>query len=154
MARNRLLRTKIREVKELIKAELEAQQAFKDSPKGLKKSIREHLGRIVDRIDIPEMVAIIGVAHLVKSSIDWTQIVALEVLPKYEFLFPYLEFMTGMKAPSIAELTEKAKGSVQSDAIKWLLSFSASYLIVHNFGALVQAGTNIIGLAKGLLLSS
>jgi hypothetical protein len=53
-----------------------------------------------------------------------------------------------------ATATDKIRAistSGTTELLEWIISFVAAYLIVHNFGYIVQAGKDILGVAKSLL---
>lgn len=52
---------------------------------------------------------------------------------------------------TVAEAIKKMLNSPQAELIEWLISFSLAYVIVENFGELVTAGSNVLGIAKSLL---
>ena len=43
------------------------------------------------------------------------------------------------------------EGLTGSDLVTWLISFSVAYVIVHNFGQIATAGSNLIALATQLV---
>lgn len=56
---------------ELAKKEL-AYKSNKNKP--LSESVKEHLSKMIDKIDPMKLVAVIGVTYLIKQGIDWAEI--------------------------------------------------------------------------------
>jgi len=121
-----------------------AMEAEKRKPMGL--VAREYFGKVLDKIDPLEATSIIGTTIIIKQGIDWTQY----ALPKLAQLAPYLPHGLGFPIKQFEKL-EGSKLVGANVALEWLLSFSIAYIVVRYFDKVVEAGKNIIGIARGLL---
>jgi len=64
MARGRLLKSKVREAKKIVEALTEG-QIKAEKKKDLQLSLREHLGRMIDRVDPMDMVAVLALTTVI-----------------------------------------------------------------------------------------
>ena len=162
MSRGKQLKTKIKEavmqaalVSEAIEiSKAKALQKIADK-KPLGQSVKEHLGKILDKIDPLEMAAVIGATMLIKSGIDWSQ----ETIDKNPHLGIFLvNPFSGLIVQTLDQFsTTKMQFDKmpQNEIFEWIISFVCAYLIVHNFGKIVEvAGKlvgDVVGMSKGLL---
>jgi len=92
-----------------------------------------------------KFIAILGTTLIVKGGIEWSE----SVLTTFTGFLSWLGFH-GLDPDELAEALDMP----QVEMVQWLLSFTAAYLIVENFGELVEAGTNIITAAQGMVGSA
>jgi len=92
--------------------------------------------------DIFKFVSILGVTIIIKQGIEWSE----SILTTYA---GFIYWIFG--SPADLSAIEQALDMPQVEIMQWLLSFSAAYLIVENFGELVTAGTNILSMANTLI---
>lgn len=142
---------------EAIKIASERVQQKLHEKKSLLDSAREHLGKMIDRIDPLEATAILGATYLIKQGIQWTEVLTTSNLPNITWLLNLFNPFRGVvNVPVIpretAEDIQKALDTPQSEAIEWLLAFAAAFIIVRHAGEIIQAGSNILNVGKSLLL--
>lgn len=115
------------------------------------ESVREHIGKAIDRIDPLELAAVLGTTYLIKTGIDWSEAALANV--DLVGILRFFQFPVPAEGTPETRKDEilKILSNPQAEVIEWLVSFTAAYLIVHHFGELVAAGSNILGLAKGLI---
>jgi hypothetical protein len=150
MSRGRQLKSKVKEAKALAKATVTATEKAKQKMlegKPLSLSIREHIGKIIDRIDPIEVVATIGVTLILSDTKAWVD----HLIATYTGT----EFWSGILSkvqPQQYTFPPSKYGMRPQD---WLITFSIAYLIVHNFGLIVQTtgkiASDVLGMAKALL---
>jgi len=143
---------------------------FKKSKKGLELSIREHLGKLIDKIDIVDLIAILGFTFLIKQVIienfedrivelvhgkgilAWIPFAGPTVVGILEFIRPILE-ARGLLPTE--EQMKKALDMPKIEIIEWILSFALAYVIVKHGGALIgllDKGLNsVVGMFLGAL---
>jgi hypothetical protein len=140
----------------------EAAERIKDKRKKketLQDKILGYLREMAEKIDPFETIAIIGATIVIKTGIDWTENVIANFKP-YQviyFLNPVLgAILQGIEVASDpgnqkTATLQKLFDSEPVQVMEWLISFTLAYLIVHNFGAIIQSGGNILSMAKGLI---
>lgn len=167
MARGRLLKTKKREAYHLAKAEEKGRaQARKESLR--KKGIREYLEELWEKLEVKDatkMVAVLGMTFLVKQSIDTYEDIrkALDNLgfgPRFRLgpVNPFVRspLLSALGLGPWANQTDGDKEGVFPEQIDWLISFTLAYIIVHNFGSIMQGvgsmASTVPNLVRGLLV--
>ena len=145
------LRTKKKEIRELTKerekAKLQAEYHFffKNS-RGWKLYLKRWFDSVKDKLDPLELISITGVTVIIKNGIEWTEKI-IEQQAQFVNLFAGI-----LKVPKIdITILEKAMDTPQAEMLQWLISFSIAYLIVHNFGAIMSAGGNLVAAAVKLI---
>lgn len=143
---------------------------FKKSKKGLELSIREHIGKIIDKIDPMDIIAILGFTFIIKQIIIENfedRIVELiygkGILGLIAFagptvygIFQYIRPILEAKGlwPREEEM-KKALDIPQIEIFEWILSFALAYIIVKHGGALIgllDKGLNsVVGMFLGVL---
>ena len=161
MARGKLLRTKIKEalleaslVQEAVRVGSIKAEQKEHAKKSIFDSIREHIGKGIDRVDPLELAAVLGATVLIKSGIDWVQVnqtsanQALMIALTNPFAAATLWALiktSGLEGQPVSH----------NELMEWLVSFVAAYVIVHNFGKIVEVtgkiASDILGMAKSLL---
>ncbi len=150
---------------------LRAQKKFSKTEPFLDK-LKPYLMQILHRIDPLEAIAIFGTTIIIKQGINWTEDMFKDVnvtwlmrfilspvgaAGQYSFEFVNEILKKGQAGSLSADETKTLKdllGTPQAEILQWLVSFSAAYIIVHHFGAIVEAGSNVVGMAKGLLFAA
>lgn len=151
MGRGRALNTKIREAKGIAKAIGQGIQKA-DEGKPLEESLKEHLGRMIDRIDPLESLAVIGVTFLIKQGIEWTEELQYANLAAIHWFLDLLSWPSKFPWPNpTKEQFDSAVDSPNAEMIQWALSFAIAYVIVHNFDAVISLGKDVISIAKNLI---
>jgi hypothetical protein len=123
LARGELLRTAVKREKAVTRARIETEykvtNRLKGSLDGIAVSARDHIGRLIDNIQLDplECIAVAGTTILTKQQI----------------------------LPMIANVLGIEIEEIHNEALVWLVSIAASYIIVHNFGMLLNAGADIAG---------
>jgi hypothetical protein len=148
-----------------VKTQKEAEYKWKKTKKGMEYSIREHIGKFIDRLtlnDIAELMATIALTPLVKKAIDETEklrglFFGLMKIKREEVMPPatmeelrykrFLRIIVGGEYKYI----EKYEG-LFPDWMDWLISFGLAYLIVHNFGTLIHAAGDVVKSVQTILL--
>jgi hypothetical protein len=136
---------------------LQAEEHFKGTQKGWMKSIRDHIGKIIDRIDPLEVGATVGLTviihelimktpELYKQAIGATEAFAAlatwfprTVIPAVGQIFNITMDATTQEANKQA--MEYQKLLTQSEMWIWLVSFALAYILVKH-------GGQIFGLLK------
>lgn len=122
--------------------------------KSIWDSVREHIGKGIDRIDPLELAAVIGTTFLIKGGIDWAQVQAENYNPALSVAL-INPFAAAALWVALKESGLDKNKIPQNEIMEWLVSFVAAYIIVHNFGKIVEAtgklASDVLGLAKSLL---
>jgi len=147
--------TKLAEADALGKAKGELRGKRLEKPED---KIKDWLKKMADKIDPLEIVAVTGMTYLIKNGIEWTEEIIKNPAPFFRMIAPLTGFAF-LLVPDVPEPQQDAISKMmdtpQAEMVQWLLSFVLAYLLVHNFGMIMQAvGSatgNIIGMAKGLL---
>ena len=126
LPRGKMLKTKIKQsmleglaLREVVEEVAEKIYWNKEKKKPLDVSLKEHLGKMIDRVDPVQVVAILGTAYVIKTGIDWTQYQLSNVGPIISVLTPS-GFITGKVPLKISD----------NEVLEWLLSFSIAYMVV------------------------
>jgi len=156
MARGILLKTKVKEVKALVKAEIKAKQEAEAS-KDWKVSLREHIGKMIDRVDPLEVVAVLSLTPLVKSIIIdpvngfLTKLgkFSTEISDEWEYAFSsfaaFFDFSySGLEAWMKKQGKEPEKSIGWPDWMMWIIAFGVAFLIVRYAGLILSAGTQTL----------
>lgn len=168
MARGKLLRTKLAEESKksaglMLAAEHAKAKILKE--KNLGTWLREFADSLLHKIEVEDFfkyAAIISGAILIKTGIEWTEALTVSTVKlvgglmaapplrtAFEQVFPEdigLKFLrggfkveeAGKGLTQIGVDTEKMMSSFQVEILEWVMSFGLSYLIVNNFGTIVQ----------------
>lgn len=169
MARGRLLKTKVKEARKVSEAAALGTEIGKQKGHRKKKwddSLREHIGKAIDRIDPLETIAVIGGAiavhevifqtdEFIKQTQAWknsdkvqTKIIANLGLLGFEgglaldilnALFPDLV------KKAYGDKPEAAPTTLSSDVLLWLLSFAISYFVFKHGGDLLNVAKVFFG---------
>lgn len=165
----RWIKTRVKEAAEIKKAEIKAEatalRQVKKKQTGL-EIIREYIDKALAKVDPMEAIAVVGGTLIIKNGIDWSE----EILVKAEqskipeilglivsfptgFVYPYIikEALDNMTAEEKAKKLKEAASSTQAEITEWLISFTLSYILIHNAGAILEATGNFVGAAKSLI---
>ncbi len=151
MPKGKMLRTKIRE--ELIASQAVAnavEQAKQDihvrqeKKKPLVVSLREHIGKMIDRVDPLEMGAVIATTLLIHETYDWASI-SLSALQMRGGMNIF-----GIMRKSGDTALSRAGEFLESvpDPIIWLISFVSAFYIVRHGAEIAKAVSNVISMLK------
>jgi hypothetical protein len=153
MARGRLLKTKIREAEHLAAATVRGrthaqQKAEKD--KDYLVSLREHLGKMIDRIDPLETAAVFALTPIIEPILE-TAVVAgslsFEVVTNWLKIwsFPFLGFPSGPSAEELQKMVESGRIGM------YLLAFVVSFILIRHGAEIASAGVKGISGIVGVL---
>jgi len=146
--------------KAYVKAKLKAEAEFKKSPLGTEKSLREHIGKLIDRIDPIDTVVFIGTTILVYKTLETAEdviknLTEISIGPRFE-IGP--RFRVGPKAPlgggpfPIYEGFEVLKHFGLTNINLIFLSMLIAYIIMrHPVEILKAIKGGIVGIAKFLI---
>jgi len=125
-------------------AQFKAQDRWKKSTKGFLRSIQDHIGKAVDRIDPLEAIAVIGMTIIVKQALDTTAVLKEKAQSMFQLHPTELGKLFGV--PEIDLLGKPSKELLGlPDWSMWLVSFALAY-------CLIKYGGQLIGLLdKGLV---
>lgn len=84
-------------------------------------SLKEHLGKMIDRVDPLQLAAIVGTAYIIKFGIDWSKYALMHAVTIISSLDPLN--LTGLKQLGPLKLED-------NEIIEWVLSFSIAYMVV------------------------
>lgn len=168
MPRGRLLKTKVREAREIAKATVIGQMKgemqvdkvrFNLNNIGLeiKKRLLE-----ADPSDLSKQVAILGVTVMIHNGIAWTRdlLEAGAWASQFALTFMLPKFLggKGLFELGLPERKEDQEANLGDEVLAWLISYGLAYLIVEHFDAIVTAIgaglSSIANIAKSLLGAS
>ena len=149
MPRGRLLRTKIKEAYKVGEAAEKGKlKAYQDSQK--KKSyfvsLREHIGKMIDRVDPLESIAVLG-----------TTLIIHDLIQGSEALISKISSPKNLAAWStVIPLTDEERKKLevdfnQPDIVIWLESFALAFFLVRNGAQVLQSGQNLLGFVTMML---
>jgi len=149
MGRGRLLRTKVKEAKQIARAEAFGKAkgetaAWKSKPLDMK--LYEFFKDKIETVYPIKFAATIALTPIVRMAIDATP----KILELYQILLgagsPLLYFLFSLvDAPGLLG-TELEK----NDLYLWIVSFGLAYLVVENFGEIIKSGQSIGGWVAAL----
>ena len=150
MGRGKHLSTKQKEMRGLMSAMKEglADGDIKAAKKKYKGKNLQYI--ILSKFDkmtsdqIFKFTAMVGIAVVIKSGVDWTE----AMIRQYRWLLGIFG-IAGLVVAELSKLIEE--GDPKTEAIQWLLSFMAAYLIVEHPEAVMGAGQSIVGGAQNLI---
>jgi hypothetical protein len=165
MGRGPLLKTLVRKEKALTKARIQAEfkekNRLKNSEKGYMVSLREHIGKALDRIDPLEGLATISMTVLVHETILHDPEILRQIQNVFSTvstaianpLYAYLGglagyFGLGFLFPPVGYQETRAPGP-WDPVLLWAISFAIAFIICRFSGQIVQG----IGQAVGGLSS-
>lgn len=136
--------------------------------KKIPEKFKETFLEMLEKVDMLEATAVLGATYLIKTGIDWAeQFAQAAAQPTGNILDFWLRTFdplnvfglqgVGSAAGEATQIGLNAlKNAPLTEVIEWVVSFTLAYLIVHNFGAIMEgvgsAAGSVVGLAKGLLL--
>lgn len=142
-----MLKTKVKELKALETAKLEAELKWRE--KHLLQLAKQNIAeKISDPDEALKFVSIFGVALIIKNGIDWTEKLKAGV-PQWAWMASPL---LGLFSKVIPE--DSADPLSPSEVSEWLISLAIAYLIVNNFGEImrgVNSALSIVSMAVALL---
>jgi hypothetical protein len=156
MARGRLLKSKIKEAKAISQA-LRIGWQKADTKESWQAGLKEHLGRMLDKLDPIEVTAIMGVAAIIKEGIEWSEEITTNktLLSLIGFGSPILWILYLL--PDYEEQQKKIQEALDTpsaEIIQWFIAIAIACLIVRHFDALIGATRDIVGMAKLLIGSA
>jgi len=117
----------------------------------------ERLENLVDKIDPLKLVATVAMTVFVKTGIEWTEDIVSTALGKDSLIrtiasmLPILGIIEAITPEIPPQITQEALDTPQVEFIEWLISFLVAYMLVEHAGEIIQAGGNLLGVAKGLI---
>ena len=159
MGRGKHLKTKMKEARLLAReAEKGARQGvaqFKRTQAGFQASLRDHLGRMIDRVDPFKSIAILGATVLIKGGMEWGEDVMMRWYTIFRGLIPFIGEAFFPLPLELPEVEGNILDSPQVEIIQWLLSFTLAYIVVTHFGEIIGgvggAFGGIVGIASTFL---
>jgi len=135
-------------------ARLKGELRFKKTQKGLEKSFREHIGRLIDGLPLLETAAVLAATVLIKNCIDGdpnlterTDVVSIRGMKV---------FLPIMQTPSLkgifGEVTERMAGGIDPEIFRWVLSFVLAFIIVKYGGQLIGLLGDTFKLAQFVMM--
>ena len=122
----------------------------KDLEKDLPVWLRNKLGDMLVKVDPLELISVIALTPLVKGAVETFAGTVSNLLetPWYAYLFG----VAGILISNILDPSEEGQQFIAKNQWElWLVSFGLTYVIVHNFGSLLSAGSSIASIAGSLL---
>lgn len=164
MGRGKLLRTKIRARKALVKADLQAKKEWEERKSNFLYHAKKQILGLLKSIDPLEMMAVAGTTFIIHDTIVASQEV-LDALLKIPAavsnwviewgtaLSDWLNSIWGFSPPrppaQDAPAEEKQKFNL--DWKSWVLSFVLAFLMVRHAEGIIRGLTSVSSLALGLL---
>ena len=146
MGRGRLLRTKVKEAKQIARAQAFGAEkgkiaAWKSKP--IEMKLYEFFK---DKIDPVKLTATIALTPLVRMAIDATP----RALELYQLLIGIGSPLAGLLFQTVIDPKDLSEELKKNDIYLWIVSFGLAYLIVENFGAIISSGQSIGGWVANL----
>lgn len=118
-------------------------------------SLKNHIGKMVDRVDPLKLASVLVLTVVIKTGIEWAEeaITAIRAENVFKTMYRVGMGVLGLllpESPSPEEI-RKAFDTPIVEVFEWGISFAVAYIIVEHGAELVAAGGNILGVAKGLL---
>jgi len=140
-----------------LKAEIEHINKVFKNKKHLKAWFTLRLQHLLEKIEPLKALAILGTTILIKSGIEWSEIAAEELFKKNSLIRTLMRmanpfwFLAEGYIPEAPEQIKEALDQPHVEVIQWIISFAVAYLIVEHGDAIINAGGNVLGVAKGLI---
>lgn len=158
---SRNLKTKLKEAKFLTRA-VEEEKWRLQRKKPLDVSLRAHIGKLLDSINPMELIAVLGTTYILKQGIEWSEDRLANVTnvidkvreltkPPYPTIGPSTTPPWSANGGQWEPLIKSALDLPEVELMEWLLSFTAAYLLVHNFGTIVESGASLLKSGMNLL---
>jgi len=130
------------------------------SKKKLMVSLKEHVGKFIDRIEPLDLAATLALTPLIHGVIANTPAMLSKVSESYGAGLPLwerfllwgpigtpLSMLTEQVLPSKEDVKEMEKGLASNDVYVWLISFALAYIIIKHGGQIAIAlGESVKGL--------
>lgn len=138
--------------------ELKAENKFRAKVFKNKKQFQnwlvERLETLMKSIDPLELMAVAGTTVLIKQGIDWAQVAVATA----EFNI-FNKILTADWIGSFQAIIAWVQGSGEPEPqaptgpelMEWVISFVIAFFLVRHGEALINAGGNMLGVAKGLI---
>lgn len=145
MARGRLLRTKVKETLAIERARVRANfleiNRLKGTNKGFFISLREHIGKAIDKIDPLEAVSVAGLTvtihQLIMNNETWLAQTTVWNIPVTIGAFEAFARAMGGRIVDLSQVDKSEIGV-------WVSSFVIAFIVVRHAGQLIG------GISKGL----
>jgi hypothetical protein len=113
-------------------ARLKGELRFKKSRQGLEKSLREHLGKFIDKIEPLELIATLGLTVIVKTILVDHYLERLKILHGLGVAgwFAAVPVLITPISPEVPQ-------TITSEVADWILAFSIAYCIVKYGGQML-----------------
>lgn len=149
MGRGRLLRTKVKEAKQIARAQAFGAEkgkiaAWKSKPWDMK--LYEFFKDKIETVSPVKFAAIIALTPLVRMAIDTTP----RALELYQLLITIGSPLAGLLFTTVIDPKDLSEKLEKNDVYLWIVSFGLAYLVVENFGEIVAAGQSIGGWVSSL----
>ena len=132
-------------------ARFKARDRWKKSKKGFARSISDHIGKAIDRIDPLEAVAVLGMTIIVKQTLDTTATLKEKAQAMFQMHPTELGKLFGV--PEIDLLGKPSKQLLAlPDWSIWIVSFALAYCIIKFGGQLLGLLDKGLPAVVGMLL--
>jgi len=151
MARGKLLRTKIRERKALVKADLQGKKEWKERTSNIPYQLKNLFKEMVSRVDPLEMIAVGGLTIIIQPIIATSEEILSKIVEITEHGVSAIEGFKsiwqwmGLIPPDPDEV------QLLTDNLTWVLSFVLAFIMVRHPDMVIGTLTGMTKLALGLL---
>lgn len=143
------------------KGELQGEDEFKRTKKGIMWEVYNHIGKAVDRIDPLKAIAIVGLTPIVKMILETTYKTTMQTIfstaPSILSLGLW-DIFGGVPWLGISKETVEAKkeelGEIVPDWAWWIVAFALSYIIVEHGGSLLGLTEKGLSPIVGMLIGA
>jgi hypothetical protein len=139
MARGRLLKTQVKEARQIAEA-ISVGGQKSESKKNFELSLKEHIGKMIDRVDPIELGAILSLTYVIHSTYDWAKTgLVSAIAPPLSLPWYALEIVGKLGVDE-----KQIKGI--PDPIIWLISYIAAFYVLRHGKDMLSAVSGIIGM--------
>ena len=107
---------------------------------------------LVKDIDALELMAIFGTTVLIKQGIDWAQIAVNEETVNLFHSILTADWLQSFRDIIALQEPEEPKAEpIGATLTEWVISFVVAFILIRHADAVINAGGNILFMAKGLI---
>jgi hypothetical protein len=137
-----------------VQGELEAKRRWKNTKAGWDSSLRDHIGLIIDRTDVVQLIAAIGLTIAIHQVIMNSEELLIKARGNVGGIFSFasgpllvvnlIKDWLGQSTPLSAEQVA-ALEELRKDPVPWVVSFGIAYFFINNGKEITDITKSVAG---------
>jgi len=147
------LRQAALEVEAVKLASLELEQKIHEK-KSIGDSLRQHIGKIIDRVDPLETIAIGGLTYFLQPGIlglEQVTTYAQKNLFTWEALTSWKPWLDAAGVDTGSQPQNTTPASLSQVVLSWVLAFIVAFIMIRHAGKIIETAGNALNLVKMLI---